>query len=326
MKTAVLLATYNGAAHLRGQLDSLRAQSTPPDMLIIRDDASTDGTVELLHDYLTHDWTVPAVITVNEQNVGWKFTFRELLRDFLASDAEAAFFCDQDDVWHREKIAAQLEILSQNPAIELVSHDYLTRNTATGRQTDSRLLFHFDGEDDEPFSRYPQADTSYSLRSGWTLAVTRSLAADVLAHWGPAQHPAYDALLTTLACYTGTGANVNMRLGEHLIHGTNATKIASTSDTREKNIADLQSDEDRYSIVAAVLEQRGSDRAKRAKERAAFFNGRRNVAKNGNALTATLFVLRHWSQYVSLKGRLRDIYFTLKNEPGPQNPSSVLRG
>ena len=312
MKTAVLLATYNGASLLRGQLDSLRAQSVPPDMLIVRDDGSTDGTVELLHDYLTHDWTVPATITVNEQNVGWKFNFRELLKDFLASDAEAAFYCDQDDAWHREKIATQLEVLSHDPTIELVSHDYLTRNMSTGNEADSRLLFHFDGEDDEPFSRYPQADTSYALRSGWTLALSRSLAADVIAHWGPAQHPAYDALLTTLACYTGTGANVNTRLGDHLIHGTNATKIASTSDTREKNIADLQSDEDRYSIIAAVLEKRGSDRAERARQRAAFFTGRLAVAKSGNAVAAALFVLRHWGQYVSLKGRLRDIYFTLK--------------
>ena len=312
MKTAVLLATYNGAAFLRGQLDSLRAQSAPPDVLIVRDDGSTDGTVELLRDYLTHDWPVPAIVTVNDQNLGWKFNFRELLSDFLASDAEAAFFCDQDDTWHREKIAAQLEVFSQDPAIELVSHDYLTRNTATGSEADSRLLFHFDGEDDEPFSAYPPADTSYSLRSGWTLALTRGLAADVVAHWGPAQHPAYDALLTTLACYTGTGANVNRRLGDHLIHGTNATKIASTSDTREKNIADLQSDEDRYSIIAAVLEGRGSDRAERARRRAAFFTGRITVAKNGNVLTAALFVLGHWSQYVSLKGRLRDVYFTLK--------------
>jgi hypothetical protein len=312
MKTAVLLATYNGAAFLRGQLDSLREQSAPPDVLIVRDDGSTDGTVELLHDYLAHDWPVPAIVTVNEQNLGWKFNFRELLRDFLASDAEAAFFCDQDDTWHREKIAAQLEVFSQDPAIELVSHDYLTRNTATGSEADSRLLFHFDGEDDEPFSSYPPADTSYSLRSGWTLALTRSLAADVIAHWGPAQHPAYDALLTTLACYTGTGANVNRRLGDHLIHGTNATKIASTSDTRQKNIADLQSDEDRYSIIAAVLEGRGADRAERARRRAAFFTGRLTVAKNGNVLTAALFVLGHWTQYASLKGRLRDIYFTLR--------------
>jgi len=310
--TAVLLATYNGAALLRGQLDSLRAQSTPPDVLIVRDDASTDGTVDLLRHYLAHDWTVPAVVTVNERNIGWKFTFRALLADFVAGDADAAFFCDQDDAWHPDKIAAQVAILAQDPAVELVSHDYLTRNTATGRETDSRLLFHFDGEDSEPFSRYPRADTSYSLRSGWTLALTRSLASDVLAHWAPSQHPAYDALLTTLACYTGTGVNVNRRLGDHLIHGSNATKIASTSDTRQKNITDLQSDEDRYSIVAAVLEGRGSDQAGRARRRADFFTGRLALAKRGNVLAAAWFVLRHWSQYASLKGRLRDLYFLLR--------------
>lgn len=308
----MLLATYNGASLLRGQLDSLRAQSTPPDLVIVRDDRSTDTTVQFLHDYLADEWPVPASVSVNEQNLGWKFNFRALLNDFLSSDADVAFFCDQDDVWHRDKITAQLEVLRRDPTIELVSHDYLTRNTATGSESDSRLLFHFDGEDDEPFSRYPQADTSYSLRSGWTLALTRSLAADVIAQWGPAQHPAYDALLTTLACYTGTGANVNRRLGEHLVHGTNATKIASTSDTRAKNIADLQSDEDRYSIVAAVLEQRGSDRARRAKARAGFFTGRLRVAESGNALKAALFVLGHWNQYVSMKGRLRDVYFTLR--------------
>lgn len=312
MKTAVLLATYNGAALLRGQLDSLRAQSTPPDVLIVRDDASTDGTVDVLREYLAHDWTVPAVVTVNERNAGWKLTFRTLLADFVASDADVAFFCDQDDAWHPDKVAAQVAVLAQDPTVELVSHDYVTRNTATGRETDSRLLFHFDGEDTEPYSRYPRADTSYSLRSGWTLALTRSLATDVLAHWDPARHPAYDALLTTLACYTGTGVNVNRRLGDHLIHGANATKIASTSDTREKNLADLQSDVDRYSIVAAVLDQRGSDQAERARRRVAFFTGRRTLATNGNPVAVAWFVLRHWTQYASVKGRLRDLYFVVK--------------
>ena len=43
-KIAILLATYNGAAALRAQLDSYLEQSQPPALILISDDGSSDDT------------------------------------------------------------------------------------------------------------------------------------------------------------------------------------------------------------------------------------------------------------------------------------------
>src|ERR1700712_3772221 len=46
---SVAMATYNGERFLPEMLASLAAQTHPPDELVIRDDASDDGTVDILH-------------------------------------------------------------------------------------------------------------------------------------------------------------------------------------------------------------------------------------------------------------------------------------
>ena len=48
MKTvSVVMATYNGEKYLREQLDSILGQTYAPFEIIIQDDGSTDGTVDI---------------------------------------------------------------------------------------------------------------------------------------------------------------------------------------------------------------------------------------------------------------------------------------
>ena len=44
----IVLPTFNGAAFLEEQLDSIFRQSNPDFRLFVRDDGSTDGTREIL--------------------------------------------------------------------------------------------------------------------------------------------------------------------------------------------------------------------------------------------------------------------------------------
>ena len=48
MKFSVAMCTYNGARFLREQLDSIAAQTRPPDELVVCDDRSTDGTTAVV--------------------------------------------------------------------------------------------------------------------------------------------------------------------------------------------------------------------------------------------------------------------------------------
>ena len=48
---SICLATYNGKKYLRPQLDSILAQLGENDELIISDDGSTDGTIDIIQSY-----------------------------------------------------------------------------------------------------------------------------------------------------------------------------------------------------------------------------------------------------------------------------------
>ena len=49
---SVAMATYNGEVYLRKQLDSILHQSLPVDEIIICDDQSSDGTVDIIQEYI----------------------------------------------------------------------------------------------------------------------------------------------------------------------------------------------------------------------------------------------------------------------------------
>ena len=48
---SVCIATYNGAKYLKEQLESILCQLTESDEVVVSDDGSCDGTVELIRNY-----------------------------------------------------------------------------------------------------------------------------------------------------------------------------------------------------------------------------------------------------------------------------------
>ncbi|MFN1949366.1 glycosyltransferase, partial [Escherichia coli] len=55
MNVAILLSTYNGEKYLEEQLDSLLLQSYQDFVVYIRDDGSSDRTVNIINQYLMKD-------------------------------------------------------------------------------------------------------------------------------------------------------------------------------------------------------------------------------------------------------------------------------
>lgn len=113
---SVVMATYNGKQYLAEQLSSVLAEFLPDDELIIVDDGSQDGTLELLDSLKS-----PAVRVVrNLTNVGVFATFE---RGLLLSSKEIIFLCDQDDVWLPGKRAAFVDAFERDPRILVVVSD-----------------------------------------------------------------------------------------------------------------------------------------------------------------------------------------------------------
>ena len=103
----ILLSTYNGEKFLEEQLSSLKKQ-TASFQLLVRDDGSSDRTLEILNQWKEE---LPLRIIVG-QNVGVIESFNVLLNS-LPPEADYIFFCDQDDFWEADKIEKSLELMQR---------------------------------------------------------------------------------------------------------------------------------------------------------------------------------------------------------------------
>ncbi len=119
MRLSVALCTYNGEQYLAEQLDSLAAQTRPPDELVVCDDHSTDRTPEIIHDFAARA-PFPVRLHVNPDNVG---STRNFDRAVGLCRGEVIALCDQDDVWHPRKLRRYEEVFSAEPSAGLVSTD-----------------------------------------------------------------------------------------------------------------------------------------------------------------------------------------------------------
>jgi hypothetical protein len=104
----VLLATYNGAAFLREQIDSVLAQDGVTVRILARDDGSSDGTQAILDEYAAAHPDRFTVLRDAESTGSAKGNFLRLLR---ASTAPYVAFCDQDDVWLPLKLRLSLDAM-----------------------------------------------------------------------------------------------------------------------------------------------------------------------------------------------------------------------
>lgn len=115
---SILLATLNGAKFLPQQLESFRKQTHSNWELLVSDDGSVDGTVQLIRDFAE---SVPQRVTL-VQGAGqghWKNFLSMVYRDDLGGGFFA--FSDQDDIWLEEKLERAVAWLAstsqQAPAV-----------------------------------------------------------------------------------------------------------------------------------------------------------------------------------------------------------------
>lgn len=105
----VLLSTYNGEKYLKEQIDSVLAQEGVKVHLVIRDDGSKDGTIQILKTYASENSNIELLI---EDNCGAEKSFNKLC--FYAKEnikGNYYAFCDQDDVWESQKLYLAVEAL-----------------------------------------------------------------------------------------------------------------------------------------------------------------------------------------------------------------------
>ena len=102
----ILLATYNGAAFLEAQLDSILAQTHKNWRLVIRDDGSMDKTPEIIEAFRARHREKVVILEDEAGNLGLVQNYSRLLEH---AGAVYVALCDQDDVWKPEKLELSLQ-------------------------------------------------------------------------------------------------------------------------------------------------------------------------------------------------------------------------
>ena len=108
----ILLCTLNGARFLAAQLASIEQQSYDNWRLIASDDHSDDATLAILR-HFAHRVCQPVEIRMGPQR-GPAANFLSLAAD-PGIDGDYFAFCDQDDVWHRDKLARAMSWVAAMP-------------------------------------------------------------------------------------------------------------------------------------------------------------------------------------------------------------------
>ena len=107
-KVQILLATYNGEKFLRDQLDSIVNQEYNFWELLIHDDGSIDNTIKILKEYeKKYPKQIRLLIDQKIFSSASKNFFH--LIEHRSKEANLYCLCDQDDIWHKNKLKFIIE-------------------------------------------------------------------------------------------------------------------------------------------------------------------------------------------------------------------------
>nr|WP_270258354.1 glycosyltransferase family 2 protein [Coprococcus catus] len=104
MKVAILLASYNGEKYIEEQIQSLLDQTFKDIFIFIRDDGSSDKTFEIEKKYENEYPEKIKVMQRQSGKGGSKENFWTLCEIAVKTSVDYFMFCDQDDVWNKNKI------------------------------------------------------------------------------------------------------------------------------------------------------------------------------------------------------------------------------
>jgi glycosyltransferase involved in cell wall biosynthesis len=122
---SIAMTTYNGERFLEEQLRSLTEQTKLPNELVVCDDGSTDRTPEILAQF-AKGASFPVKIVINNHRLGWRENF---LKAASLCSSDYIAFCDQDDIWLKEKLAVVESHLRRNQCM-LLQHGFRLINHA----------------------------------------------------------------------------------------------------------------------------------------------------------------------------------------------------
>lgn len=223
---AVLLSTYNGERFLAEQLESLLWQSCNNLVVAIRDDGSSDGTVKIIQSYLSRFPDSFHFTNDGHGHLGAGKSFAFLMQYVLEHKRELGLdkaymmFCDQDDIWARDKVERQMQrmvaVERDGDAMPVLVHSDLKVVSESGNPVaDSFMEYQGLAPERNAFGQL----LFCNLVTGCTALINESLAVRALPI--PSRAVMHDWWLALLAAAFGKLAFIDAPLVEYRQHAAN---------------------------------------------------------------------------------------------------------
>jgi len=217
---SVLMCVYNGERFLGEQLESLRNQKRQPDNVTIYDDCSTDSSVEIINRFVSlHNLDLTWKVIVNPFKKGWRQNFYDAITE---CDSDYIFFCDQDDIWHEDKISVMLDTMHKNPNIFVLSG--LIETIDSGGSHIDILDWNQNVVYDNKIVKSNIGDTIYvwKPRIGCAMAIHKTVKQQ-LRYFECNEYFAHDMWALNIGALLGGCYSINYPVIKYRVHEYNAT-------------------------------------------------------------------------------------------------------
>ena len=190
-KVQVLLSTYNGEKYIKEQIESILNQKEVEVSLLIRDDASSDKTIEIIGKLADKNNNI---IYYKDENLGPARSFMDLL--YKSGEYDYYAFADQDDIWRKQKLISAINMLKENEnepslymsALEVVDENL---NLIETKKVNGKLSF--------------EGEMIRNFATGCTMVLNKKLC-DIIKQYNPSYLIMHDSWITRV-CYA-VGGNV----------------------------------------------------------------------------------------------------------------------
>lgn len=217
---SVVMTAYDGARFVERQLGSILAQTLPPTQLLVGDDGSSDGTVDLVQatlDDAPFSWDVRR----NSSRLGVSGNLEALLR---RATGDVIFLADQDDEWVPEKIEVVLATFEAHREIQGVFSDASLIDASSEPLPGS--LWEAVGFDRREQRRWATAPFDVLMRrnvaTGATMAIRRAILPAVLPL---SPHGWHDFWIAALLAERGVMSALDQQLVRYRLHGSNQAGV-----------------------------------------------------------------------------------------------------
>lgn len=218
-KVQVLLSTYNGEKYIKEQIESILNQKEVEVSLLIRDDGSTDKTIEIIQNLTSKNKNITFY---KGENLGPARSFMDLLNK--SEEVNYYAFADQDDVWKPKKIISAINMLKEKedkPSLYISALEIVDENLNFVGIKKVNGNFTFEGEIIRNFA------------TGCTQVLNKKLR-DIIKNYNPSYIIMHDSWITRV-CYA-IGGNVVIDENTYIKYRQHSNNVMGYKDDSFKKL------------------------------------------------------------------------------------------